>query len=322
LADFVVETLTSIPNIQDTEQERRVVYVDGASSIKGADIGVTMVSPKGDFLNYALQLLFTTSNNTAKYEAMLAGLRLAKGVSARRVLLYIDSQLAVNQIFRLYEVRYQKLEKYLEELQRLSDEFEHIEILHVSRGRNRKADALSKLAAEGNLDKDKPITVLEMQSPSVDVEFLEQLLVEEAGEWYMPIWDFLTRGSLPNDPVEAARIRRWSAHFMIKKDCLYKRGISRPWLKCIGKTQSQGILQEIHEGMCGSHQGAKTIAHRALRAGFYWPTMKEDAKTLVKRCVKCQLHAKMPHQPAQPMKSIFSPWPFDVCGELIWSAYF
>lgn len=66
--------------------------------------------------------------------------------------------------------------------------------------------------------------------------------------------------------------------------------------------------------MCGSHQGAKTIAHRTLKVGFYWPTMKEDAKALVKWCVKCQMHSKIPHQPAQPMKSIFSPWPFDVWG--------
>jgi ribonuclease HI len=145
LADFLVEINTSTPNIQGIKQERWVVYVDGASSVKGADIGVTMVSPKGDVLNYALQLLLTTSNNTAKYEAMLAGLRLAKVVGARQVLLYNDSQLAVNQISRLYEVRDQKLEKYLEELPRLSNEFEHIEILHITRGLNRK---------------DKPITVL------------------------------------------------------------------------------------------------------------------------------------------------------------------
>lgn len=245
LSDFVVEIPALPSDAQHVDRDSWIVYVDGASFVKG--IGVTMVSPTGEVLNYALQLLFFTSNNTAEYEAMLAGLRLAKWVGAKwvdakRVLLYSDFQLAVNKILGVYEVRDQKLEKYLEELQRLCGEFEHIEILHVPRDRNRKDDVLSKLTVEGNLDKDRPIILLEMQKPSIDVEYSEQLLVEEANEWYMPVWDFLTRGNLPTDSTEAARIRRWSARFTITEGSLYKRGFSYPWLKCIRKLQARGII--------------------------------------------------------------------------------
>jgi hypothetical protein len=52
-------------------------------------------------------------------------------------------------------------------------------ILHIPRGRNSQADALSKLAASENLDKDRPIIIMEIPKPSIDVSILEVFLVEE-----------------------------------------------------------------------------------------------------------------------------------------------
>ena len=204
LADFVVES--TLPTENTSEEKKWIVYVDGASSMKGSGIGVTMIDPEGETLNYALQLLFVTSNNAAEYEALLAGLRLVRGVGAKHVIMYSDSQLAVNQIAGEYEVRDEKLEKYLEELKRVCNEFEHVEILYVPRGKNRKADALSKLAAEGGLDKEHPVIVFEMQRPSIEVEFIEQFNIESGVEWYSPIYNFLSREHLPADTTKAVRI--------------------------------------------------------------------------------------------------------------------
>ena len=163
-----------------------------------------MIGPRGETFNYALQMMFEASNNAAEYEALLAGLRLAKGVGATTVILYSDSQLAVNQISGEYEVRDSKLERYLDELQRERQHFSHSEILYIPRGKNRKADALSKLAAEGDLDKDRPVIVMELPQPSIEIESIEQYQVDSPNEWYSPIWDFLTRGTLPTDEKEAA----------------------------------------------------------------------------------------------------------------------
>jgi ribonuclease HI len=85
------------------------VYVDGATSYKGSGIGITMIGPQGEAINYAPQLLFMASNNIAEYEALLAGLRFAKGVGAQRVVVYSDSQLAVNQISGVYEAKDEKI---------------------------------------------------------------------------------------------------------------------------------------------------------------------------------------------------------------------
>ncbi|KAL0345497.1 UNVERIFIED_CONTAM: hypothetical protein Sradi_4381000 [Sesamum radiatum] len=58
------------------------------------------------------------------------------------------------------------------------------------------------------------------------------------------------------------------------------------------------VLQEIHSGCCGTHAGTWTLANKALRAGYFWPTMKQDAKHLVSKCERCQKHSSLIHEPA------------------------
>ncbi|KAL0411872.1 UNVERIFIED_CONTAM: hypothetical protein Slati_3776900 [Sesamum latifolium] len=45
------------------------------------------------------------------------------------------------------------------------------------------------------------------------------------------------------------------------------------------KEEKEGIhiLQEVHSGCCGAHVGTRILANKALRAGYFWPTMKQDA---------------------------------------------
>ena len=102
--------------------------------------------------------------------------------------------------------------------------------------------------------------------------------------------------------------------FSIFNNALYKRGYLRPWLKCIPQEQADNLIAEVHEGLCGSHQGAKTLSKRILRAGYYWPTMKKDVAQYVKKCPKCQYHSKLSHVPPFEMISIAGAWPFDLWG--------
>ena len=59
--------------------------MDGSTSQNGAGVGISMTGPRGERLNYSIQLLFPITNNAAEYEAMIAGLNLAKEVGAREV---------------------------------------------------------------------------------------------------------------------------------------------------------------------------------------------------------------------------------------------
>ena len=72
------------------------VYVDGASSAKGAGAGIVIVTPEGILLEHSFKLGFNASKNEAKYEALLAGLRAVLRLKARDVEIYSDSRLVVN----------------------------------------------------------------------------------------------------------------------------------------------------------------------------------------------------------------------------------
>jgi ribonuclease HI len=57
------------------------MYFDGSYTLKGAGAGVMLVPPEGGVLKYAIQIEFSATNNTAEYEALVTGLRLAKELS-------------------------------------------------------------------------------------------------------------------------------------------------------------------------------------------------------------------------------------------------
>ena len=132
--------------------------------------------------------------------------------------------------------------------------------------------------------------------------------------WIDPIWDYLVDRISPSDPNEASNLRTRSARFTIHRGILYKRHFSTPILKCVGKEDTNYVLREVHEDICGNHIGARTLATKTLRQGYYWPTMLKDATELVKKCKICQEHAQISHLPFKSLTSITSSWPFQLWG--------
>ncbi|RVX14039.1 hypothetical protein CK203_011439 [Vitis vinifera] len=56
---------------------------------------------------------------------------------------------------------------------------------------------------------------------------------------------------------------------------LYKRSFTGPYLRCLGHSEAQYVVAELHEGICENHSGGRSLAHRAHSQGYYWPTMKK-----------------------------------------------
>ena len=73
-------------------------------------------------------------------------------------------------------------------------------------------------------------------------------------------------------------------------------------------------LQEVHSGICGAHTSGIVLERQILRAGYYWPTIEEDACNFVRKCLPCQQHANLVHAPAQDLQPIAPPWPFACWG--------
>jgi ribonuclease HI len=74
------------------------MYFDGSLKLKGAGAGVHLISPTGEQLKYVLQIFWKVSNNEAEYEALLHGLRLAASLGIKRLLVYGDSAVVINQV--------------------------------------------------------------------------------------------------------------------------------------------------------------------------------------------------------------------------------
>ena len=83
------------------------------------------------------------------------------------------------------------------------------------------------------------------------------------------IWDYLIEGLLPNDPKEASKLRSRSAMFTIHRGTLYKQGFFTPILKCRAREDANYVMREVHEGVCGNHIGARALAGKVLRQGYY-----------------------------------------------------
>ena len=52
------------------------------------------------------------------------------------------------------------------------------------------------------------------------------------------------------------------------KDILYKRGFSRPYLRCLVLEEAEHIMREVHEGIYGNHSGARSLVHKLIRTGY------------------------------------------------------
>ena len=68
---------SALPSVQNTADENQIwsLYFDGSKSKKGAGAGCVLIDPIGNKTFIAYRLEFECTNNTAKYEALLQGIR-------------------------------------------------------------------------------------------------------------------------------------------------------------------------------------------------------------------------------------------------------
>ena len=102
---------------------------------------------------------------------------------------------------------------YLRKVRDLLKKFVLVQVKHVSRAENSRADALAKLAiaSQEGLSRSTPVEYL--SKPSINLCDVVVASVESVPSWMDPIWDYIIDGSLPDDQKEAAKIRARSARF-------------------------------------------------------------------------------------------------------------
>jgi ribonuclease HI len=123
------------------------MHFDSSLKLEGAGAGVLLISPTGEQLKYVLQIFWKVSNNEAEYEALLHGIRLAASLGIKRLLVYDDSAVVINQVNKSWDRNKENMEAYYQEVRKLENKFYGLEFHHVVRDNNIAADVLSKLGS-------------------------------------------------------------------------------------------------------------------------------------------------------------------------------
>jgi ribonuclease HI len=123
------------------------MYFDGSLNLEGAGAGALLISPMGEQLKYVLQIFWKVSNNEAEYEAPLHGLRLAASLGIKRLLVYDDSAVVINQVNKSWDRNKENMDAYCLEVRKLENKFYGLEFHHVVRDNNVAADVMSKVGS-------------------------------------------------------------------------------------------------------------------------------------------------------------------------------
>ena len=125
------------------------IYCDGASrSNPGeASIGVSINKDKVEIDTIKKRIGINT-NNVAEYLGLIAALEYCVEKKVDNVKIFLDSLLVVQQVNMEYKVKSKKLQTHYENSLKLIDQIENIEIHHIRREFNSRADQLANQALD------------------------------------------------------------------------------------------------------------------------------------------------------------------------------
>ena len=119
------------------------------------------------------------------------------------------------------------------------------------------------------------LSFFQTSSLIADGKQMQEIVVEE--NWTTPLIAYLQLGTLSDGKDATRKLKVQASRFVLIRDVLYKRGFSRPYLRCLSHNEADYVMREVHEGICGNHSRARSLVHKLIRAGYYWPTMLKDA---------------------------------------------
>lgn len=124
------------------------IYTDGGArgnpgpAASGAVLKSLKDGKEGEVVATVSKYLGRDTNNQAEYTAIVIGLEKARSLGAKRVELYMDSELATRQLNGRYKVKDAGIAKRFLEVKNLLHAFERVTFTHVRRERNKEADAI------------------------------------------------------------------------------------------------------------------------------------------------------------------------------------
>ena len=210
------------------------------------------------------------------------------------------------------------MKPYLSAAKKIINKFGTMKVAQVGRAQNKHVDSLATLASSMIEEVPRLIKVELIKEPSINME--DNCISTEVNVamisttrpcWMDPIINFLAKDRVPDDEKEAKKIRQVASRYWLSADCkLYRRSFRGPYMLCLHPEKVNEFLFELHDGVCGSHIGGCSLAHKAMTQGFWWPQVQKDAVEHARKYEQCQKHAPLIHQPVGHLNPVNSPWSF------------
>ena len=195
------------------------VYVDGASNQKGFRVGLVLISPEKVIVEKYLRLDFSATNNEAEYEALMMAMTMVQRMGGKSIKVFSDSRLVVSQVKGEFEVKDERMREYLSQVKCLQLEFESFDLLHIPRSGNTHADSLTVLATSSAQNLPRVILVEDLCKPtetSKETTRIHQIRVGPS--WMDSIIQFLEEDTMPEERVEADKVRRKATRFWLSEN--------------------------------------------------------------------------------------------------------
>ncbi|XP_019257637.1 PREDICTED: uncharacterized protein LOC109235843 [Nicotiana attenuata] len=170
------------------------LFTDGASNANGSELGIALKPPTGP--------------------------ELAKSPGAEVVEAKCDSLLVVNQVNGTFEVKEERMQRYLDKLQVTLHRFKDWTSQHVPRDQNSEADALDNLGSSVDDDEFSSRTIVQLIKSIVEEGHAEINSTSLTWDWRNKYIDYLKTGKLPSDPKESRALCTKAARFSPLTICL------------------------------------------------------------------------------------------------------
>ena len=181
-------------------------------------------TPERDKIECMIGLDFPTTNNEVEYEALVAGLDLARAVGAENIIIHCDSQVITSQVNGDYECRNKRMKKYLEEVKGRISGLE-VKFVQIPREENECVDRLAKAASAEFMNASEQVLYFVQTSSLINGAAQMQEITAEKS-WTTPLIAYLQSGTLPDGKDAARKLKVRASRFVLIKDVLYKRGFS------------------------------------------------------------------------------------------------
>ncbi|GKB11051.1 reverse transcriptase domain-containing protein [Tanacetum coccineum] len=157
-----------------------------------------------------------------------------------------------------------------------------VEKMHAfvnSREENRKSDALRKLTVVQCEGLTKGVLIEELNERPVDTAEVNAIIEEATSTWMTPIQGYIEHRILPEDAAEARTIQEKARNYTIEEGVLYRNSYLGPLLRC--------------------------IVHKAMNAGYFWPSMHQDANNEISSCDSCQMTTRKTSKGETPFSQAY-----------------